>query len=314
MNEWDLRIFEAVARTGGLGRAAAELNTVQSNVTTRMRRLEEELETELFDRHSRGVTLTAAGHRLRPYAVQILSLFDQANRATRDTGVPRGTLNLGSLETTAALRMPPTLTTFTQRYPDVDVHLHTGATAPLIADVLERRLDGAFVTGPVTHPDLASECVFIEELAIAAPAAVATIDDIWALPDLRIVVFRHGCSYRRRLENLLASRGVSGVRILQFGSLEAILECVAAGVGVTLLPIAVLSGPIRPQSTNDRTFSIHRLAPAESYAETLFIRRAECHLSSAMAEFLSIARAAQEPASVMAKPGAMSASGTQRAA
>jgi DNA-binding transcriptional LysR family regulator len=61
VNDKDLRIFEAVARAGGVGRAAAELNTVQSNVTARLRQLEDELGVTLFDRHSRGVTLTAAG-------------------------------------------------------------------------------------------------------------------------------------------------------------------------------------------------------------------------------------------------------------
>jgi DNA-binding transcriptional LysR family regulator len=195
----------------------------------------------------------------------------------------------------------------------VDVHLQTGATAGLIADVLERRLDGAFVTGPVSHPDLASECVFIEELAIAAPAAVATLEDLWALPGLRMVVFRHGCSYRRRLENLLTNRGISGIRTMQFGSLEAILECVAAGVGFTLLPLSVLSSAIN-QSANGRAFTVHRLAAAESYAETVFIRRVECHLSSAMAEFLSIARNQQMPDSTVSTPDTVSTPNTQRAA
>ena len=60
MNAADLRVFEAVARLGGMNRAASELNTVQSNVTTRIRLLEDELGTPLFHRHSRGTTLTDA--------------------------------------------------------------------------------------------------------------------------------------------------------------------------------------------------------------------------------------------------------------
>ena len=102
MNDWDLRIFEAVARSGAIGRAAAELNTVQSNVNTRMRMLEQELGVSLFDRHSRGVVLTAAGVRLQPYALKVLELMKDARKAACDDGTPKGSLLLGTLK-----RRPP---------------------------------------------------------------------------------------------------------------------------------------------------------------------------------------------------------------
>ena len=71
MDAAQLRVFEAVARRGGMNRAAEELHTVQSNVTARIRLLEEELGRPLFRRHSRGVALTAAGERLLPYAARV---------------------------------------------------------------------------------------------------------------------------------------------------------------------------------------------------------------------------------------------------
>jgi LysR family transcriptional regulator, cell division regulator len=95
MDAADLRVFEAVARLGGMSRAAIELNTVQSSVTTRIRRLEDELGTPLFERHSRGVSLTAAGQRLLPYAVRMASLLSDARRAAIDDGRPRGQLAVG---------------------------------------------------------------------------------------------------------------------------------------------------------------------------------------------------------------------------
>src|SRR6516165_5817545 len=97
----DLKIFETVARLGGMNRAAAELNTVQSNVTARIRLMEEELGAPLFERHARGVTLTGAGQRLLPYATRMRRLMDEARLAFSDTGVPKGALLIGSLETTA---------------------------------------------------------------------------------------------------------------------------------------------------------------------------------------------------------------------
>src|SRR5689334_4690355 len=91
MESSDLRIFEAVARAGGITRAAADLNTVQSNVTARLRLLERELGTPLFFRHSRGVTLTPAGRELLPYASKIGALLAEARRALNDA-TPQGAL------------------------------------------------------------------------------------------------------------------------------------------------------------------------------------------------------------------------------
>ncbi len=112
MDAADLRIFEAVARLGGMTRAAAELHTVQSNVTARIRALEDGLGTPLFERSSRGVALTAAGRRLLPYAVRVRHLLEDARQAVEDEGTPAGPLTLGSLETTAALRLSPLLSTY----------------------------------------------------------------------------------------------------------------------------------------------------------------------------------------------------------
>src|SRR5690348_13948830 len=117
MDAADLRMFEAVARTGGMGRAASELNTVQSNVTTRIRLLEEELGAPLFVRHSRGVSLTPAGRRLLPYAERMRDLLAQARRAVSEDGTPQGPLLLGSLETAAALRLPRILAAYARAYP-----------------------------------------------------------------------------------------------------------------------------------------------------------------------------------------------------
>src|ERR1700748_3416491 len=102
----DFLTFSAVARTGGITRAAAELNTVQSNVTQRIKAMEAEIGTALFERHSRGMTLTGAGRRLLPYAQQMAALSREAVLAARDDGVPKGPLAIGSLENSHARSVP----------------------------------------------------------------------------------------------------------------------------------------------------------------------------------------------------------------
>jgi DNA-binding transcriptional LysR family regulator len=291
MDAADLRVFEAVARLGGMNRAAAELNTVQSNVTARIRLLEDELGAPLFERHPRGVTLTPAGQRLLPFAVRVRHLLEDARRAVEDDGALRGSLTIGSLETTAALRLSPLLSAYVATYPEVDLVLRTGTTCELIEEVLARRLEGAFVCGPVNHPELEAEAVFHEELALVTAPSVRTLDELLGRGDLKIVVLRAGCSYRQRLETILAARGAVGTRVLEFGTLEAILGCVAAGLGVTLLPRSVVDAAWR-----DRRIAVHELPAPEARVETLFIRPRDAFVSSALAAFLERARPALSPA------------------
>ena len=150
----DLKMFEAVPRLGAMSRAAEELHTVQSNVTARMRQLEAELGAALFHRTPRGVTLTDAGRRLLPFAGEIVRLTADARRAVADNGTPAGVLSIGALELTAALHLPPVLSAYAARYPEVDLSLRAGTTCELLAEVLEHRLEAALVCGPVDHKDL----------------------------------------------------------------------------------------------------------------------------------------------------------------
>lgn len=285
MDASDLRVFEAVARLGGMNRAASELNTVQSNVTARIRALEDELGTPLFHRHARGVGLTDAGQRLLPYAARVRMTLQEARRAVADAGKPGGMLTIGSLETTAALRLSPILAGYASAYPDVDLALRTGTTCELVQQVLDGQLEGAFVCGPVAHAELKSEPVFHEELALITAHGVHDLDAALARSDLRIVVLRAGCSYRERLEAILARRGIAAPRLLEFGTLEAIVSCVGAGLGVTLLPRSLI-GPVWSAAR----VAVHALPPAEAQVETLFIRRRDAYASSALTAFLAHAR------------------------
>ncbi len=288
MDAADLRVFEAVARLGGMSRAAVELNTVQSNVTARIRQLEDELGTALFQRHSRGVALTAAGRRLLPYAARARRLLADARRAALDDGRPQGQLSIGSLETTAALRLSPVLSSYAAAWPEVDLVLGTGTTCELVEAVLGHQLEGAFVCGPADHPELEQEIVFREQLVLVTAPVVRTLDALRAQERLKIVVLRAGCSYRQRLESLLAARGIVGLRLLEFGTLDSILACVGAGIGVTLLPKVVVEA-----AAQRGRVALHPLPPADAEVDTVFIRRRDAFVSSALAAFLATLRAAE---------------------
>ena len=287
MDAADLKTFEAVARLGGMNRAAAELNTVQSNVTARIRSLEEELGASLFQRHSRGVALTDAGRRLLPYAERIAQLLADARRAVADDGRPSGALTVGSLETTAALRLPHHLVSFAETYPEVDLVLTPGTTAELVERVLDHQVEGAFVCGPVKHPDLVEEVIFREELVVVTARHVRTLQEALTKRELKIVVLRLGCSYRQRLEEVLARRGTVVVRRLDFGTVAGIIGCVSAGVGITLLPKSVAAAAHCAGQV-----AIHELPADEAQVDTVFIRPRDGFVSSALEAFLRSVRGA----------------------
>ena len=137
--------------------------------------------------------------------------------------------------------------------------------------------------------------MFQEELVILAAPDVASIDAATEGGIARIVVLRAGCSYRQRLEALLARRGIAVPRLMEFGTLEAIFGCVAAGLGITLLPLALI-GPV----WRSGRVSLHRLPPEEAKVTTVFIHRREAHLSSALRAFLDHVRTASQPSLVAA--------------
>jgi len=292
MDSTDLAVFEAVARAGGITRAAAALHTVQSNVTARVQALERELGVPLFQRHSRGVALTSAGEALLPYAARIGTLLAEARRVASGGGEPRGPLYVGSLETTAGLRLPPVLAAFSTANPAVELTLQTGTTRELIAAVLEHRLEGALVVGPIGHAELVEERIFVEELVLVSSPREASLEAaLRRASGGRLLVLRAGCSYRERLERLLAERGIAGARLLEFGTLEGIIGCAAAGMGVTLLPRGVAQS-----ARHAGRVAVHTLPPGEAFVETCFIRRADGFVSAALSRFVEACRQAGEAA------------------
>src|SRR3954466_6592057 len=279
----DLLTFSTVARLGGITRAADELNTVQSNVTQRVKALEAEIGTALFERHSRGMTLTGAGRRLLPYAQRMAALSREAVLAARDDGEPKGPLSIGSMETARAVRLPALLSEFPRRYPAVRLTLRTAPTADLVTAVLDGTLDGAFVAGPIEHVELAATTALREELVLVSARRWSSLAALRAgTPESgpTALVFRTGCTYRQRLEQVFSEFGWPSAARFELGTLDGMIGCVAADMGVTLLPRAVVE-----RSDQNGDVSIHILTAAQSRVETLFIQRRSAHQYSALQGF-----------------------------
>ena len=232
-----LKIFRTVVDEGGVVRAATKLNRVQSNVTTRIRQLEQHVGARLFRREGRSIRLSAEGHTLLVYADRLLRLADEAVSQMR-TGKPKGLFRLGSLESTAGTRLAPILSRYHSLYPDVVVELATGTTGALITRVMNFDVEAAFVSEPFTAPDLESQPVFDEQLVLVTSKTIPKVSGPQDLGRLTLIAFAQGCSYRKRVEEWL--EGAMPERVLEFASYQAMIACVAAGTGYAVVPKSVL--------------------------------------------------------------------------
>jgi DNA-binding transcriptional LysR family regulator len=205
--------------------------------------------------------------------------------AARDDGAPKGPLAIGSMETTAAVRLPPLLADFHRRFPAVRLSLRTAPTADLVAAVLDGTLDGAFVAGPIEHADLAITSAFREELVLVSARRWASLAELRAgTPDSgpTALAFRTGCTYRQRLEQVFVEFGWPSAARFELGTLDGMIGCAAADMGVTLLPRAVVEA-----SAMKGNVSVHTLKPDHARVETLFIRRRSGHQYSALSGFIA---------------------------
>ncbi len=270
-----LRIFKAVAEQGGVTKAAAALHRVQSNVTTRVKQLEQRLGTRLFDRRGRRMVLSAEGKVLLEYADRLLRLSSEAQAALKGRA-PHGLLSIGALESTAATRLPPVLARYHRDYPAVRLELVTGTTAALAEKVRREELEAAFIAEPFAAAGLQARHVFTEELVLITARDHPRVSVPADLAQRTLLAFTTGCAYRRRLEMWLGRSNVPADRIMEYGSYAAIIACVAAGAGVAVVPKSVLRA-----TGMEAQVAPHALPAKIAQAKTLLVWR-RGHESSAL--------------------------------
>lgn len=267
MDLTQLKMFCAVADSGSVVRAAEQLHRVPSNLTTRLRQLEEELGTDLFIREKQRLRLSPMGHNFLCYAQRILALSEEALNMAHG-GKPAGNFALGSMESTAATRLPSLLAEFHQRYPAVNLALSTGTSSEIIEKVRVGTLAAALADGPVNADELNSCMAFPEQMVLISSLEHA---DIVAPADAvgsTLFAFRPGCSYRIRFENWFRDVGVQPGNVMEIQSYHAMLACVASGGGLAFLPAAVLA-----QMPGHERVRQHPLPPEMRDTETRLVWR-----------------------------------------
>lgn len=248
-----LEIFCTVAEERSITRAAHILGRAPSNVSTRIQQLEEALNTSLFLRQHKRLQLSAQGEDFLAYARRILALAEEAQQMLQPQ-TPAGVFRIGTMESTAASRLPPVLARYHQRWPGVRLQVTTGPSRQMLNALEAHRIDCALVafapaSGEETETEtelaaagLTGQPVFREELMLVLPAGHAPVQSARDLAVRTLAAFRQGCTYRSIAENWFRDTGQGSLPDIQeVGSYHAMLACVAAGHCLSVIPASLLA-------------------------------------------------------------------------
>jgi len=256
--------FRAVAEELSFSRAAAKLGYVQSSVSAQVAALEQDLGAPLFDRLGRRIALTEAGKVMLSHSRGLLALAEETRVAVADAGVVSGevagSLAVSAPETLLTYRLPSLLALFHERHSKVRLSVRPSAVGRLVGGarraVEEGAVDVAFVldesSGDRPSPaGLEIEDLVEEGIVVISPAAHALASAPRVVPaDLAGETLllpeapESGCAYRGQFERHLGADGVVPEK-MEFQSIEAVKRCVAAGMGVSVLPNVAVGGELR---------------------------------------------------------------------
>jgi len=292
-----LHTFCVLAEELNFTRAAERVHTVQSNVTAQIKSLETELGSPLFDRLGKRVALTDAGQRFRPFAEKALSAMDQGQRAVKFSSEPSGPLRIGAPESVLTYRLPSVLKRFRKQYPRVELLFRPDMDERLAVALESGKLDLAIcMTDSVDDTQLHSIRLGSEDIFLFSaadhPLSRAKKVNPEDLLDQTLLLTEAGCGYRKKLDMQLASANVRPQHITEFHSVEAIKQCVHAGMGLGFLPEIVIANEIRKAQ-----FSVLKWQGAKTNMATHIVWHKDKWISPGIQAFLAVLKASLEQAS-----------------
>lgn len=244
-----IQSFYWVAVLGTYRVAAEKQNTTQPAISARIKALEAVLGASLFDRSGHRVVLTPHGRRFLNYAEEMLELKAKAIRdAGRSSGVS-GTIRIGASDTIAASWFPSFISHLGRKFPEAYFEAHVEVTYRLLESLIQRRLDIAFLVGPISHPELveAQLCAYSGGF-VASPQLGISADQVLSIDDIaRMTVFTFDKMTRpyHDLKVALRNSSISGFRISSANTLQAIAQLVSQGLGAGYVQLAAVEREIQ---------------------------------------------------------------------
>lgn len=247
----DLWIFKHVAELQSVSRAAEKLGYVQPNVSQRIKSLEDELGVRLFMRNNRGVTLTEEGKVLLDYTNQIIILMDEA-KSLINPKKWREPLTLGASQTISAVRIPQLFSSFLREHKNIDVKVKTHDKKKLQEMLSYGELDGIFITGAYNYPQFETVYSYFEKLVLVLPQH----SQFEKKHEQTLIVNSDpNCIYRNKTLEFSKENNFYNPAIMEFDSLESILQAVQDGLGISIIPANVAKNRTEIQSIQYKELS-----------------------------------------------------------
>lgn len=234
MESLELRIFKEVAYTKSITKAAENLGYVQSNVTSHIRKLEEELGTRLLVRSNKGVSLTMEGEYLLSQAEQIIALLDETCQYFHKEF---SSLRIGAVQTVASYLLPDILMKYQEIHPNTLIAVHTLSQADFPSYMAAGQLDCVITNSSQAIPHARQIFEYPQELAIITPVSCASLQD--AGQYCVVVNTLASCPYREALLNWWNKNIIKPPHILVTDTLDSLFNMVKSGAGISLLPMAI---------------------------------------------------------------------------
>jgi LysR family transcriptional regulator, hydrogen peroxide-inducible genes activator len=236
-----LRYFDAVARFGHFGRAAEHCAVTQPALSMQIQELEKELGLQLLERRPKGVQLTAEGREVAQRAnrilMQVRDLGDFARQRARRLS---GALHLGVIPSVAPYLLPPLLPVLRTHYPALDLHIRETQTQALLELLQEGTLDLLLLALPVKHAGLETMPLVEDKFLLALPRSHPIRKRVRATAELlkhdRLLLLEEGHCLRDQALAFCELRQVDSIDTFGASSLSTIVQMVANGLGLTLLP------------------------------------------------------------------------------
>lgn len=236
-----LRYFDALSRELHFGRAAEQCSVTQPALSMQIHELEESLGLVLFERTRTGVQLTAKGAELSERSARILGeVRDFVSYAQHSSRVLTGPLRFGVIPSVAPYVLPPLLPLVRAAYPELELYVRETQTAPLTEELLDGKLDVLLLALPLKHNDLESLTLFEDRFVLALPKNRKLSGKVRATKEMveqeRLLLLEEGHCLRDQALSYCQLQQVDMVNTFGASSLSTIVEMVAAGFGITLLP------------------------------------------------------------------------------
>lgn len=284
-----LRYFMAVASAQSFTKAAAALHVSQPSLSVQIRALEDELGSPLFDRLGRKVSLTQAGELFHDHAERAVRELERAAQLVREVhGAQRGRLVVGTLATVNSYLIPPLVSQFKQRFPGIHLQIHSQPSNDIVSNVLADRFDLGICLLPLVHDRLSTVPLFEERLVLVAPTQHPLRQSrlpMKALAGLPLVLMPADYCLRKMVEAECLEAHVKTDVVLEMTSPEGILQAVAEGAGLTILPELYVR--LRSPAARFRLIELYDPVPRHSVGLVSLVNR---YQNLAAKEFATLCR------------------------